>query len=290
MTGAVLEKENIALPEDDLHQYLHEIRIYPLLTAQEELELAKGCAAGDGEAIRAMVNSNLRLVVSIAREYTGRGVPLPDLIQEGSIGLLIAAQKFDYTLQYRFSTYATKWIRQSISRYILGHAGVIRVPRQTMERMRKLLAIRSALSQESGGEPTLEELAQQSGESVEKVRQLLELLPEVCSLDAPTGENEEGTLQMLLEDIHAPQPQEELVRRELKMMLDSLMDTLTDRQKQVLRLRFGMEDDTCWSLQKICWVFPGSGPVRSSGRRSISCTKTVRLWAWRISCNDGIYI
>jgi len=251
MTGAVLEKENIALPEDDLHQYLHEIRIYPLLTAQEELELAKGCAAGDGEAIRAMVNSNLRLVVSIAREYTGRGVPLPDLIQEGSIGLLIAAQKFDYTLQYRFSTYATKWIRQSISRYILGHAGVIRVPRQTMERMRKLLAIRSALSQESGEEPTLEELAKQSGESVEKVRQLLELLPEVCSLDAPTGENEEGTLQMLLEDIHAPQPQEELVRRELKMMLDSLMDTLTDRQKQVLRLRFGMEDGNCYSLEKV---------------------------------------
>ena len=251
MTGAVLEKENIALPEDDLHQYLHEIRIYPLLTAQEELELAKGCAAGDGEAIRTMVNSNLRLVVSIAREYTGRGVPLPDLIQEGSIGLLIAAQKFDYTLQYRFSTYATKWIRQSISRYILGHAGVIRVPRQTMERMRKLLAIRSALSQESGEEPTLEELAQQSGESVEKVRQLLELLPEVCSLDAPTGENEEGTLQMLLEDIHAPQPQEELVRRELKLMLDSLMDTLTDRQKQVLRLRFGMEDGNCYSLEKV---------------------------------------
>ena len=251
MTGAVLEKENIALPEDDLHQYLHEIRIYPLLTAQEELELAKGCAAGDDEAIRAMVNSNLRLVVSIAREYTGRGVPLPDLIQEGSIGLLIAAQKFDYTLQYRFSTYATKWIRQSISRYILGHAGVIRVPRQTMERMRKLLAIRSALSQESGEEPTLEELAQQSGESVEKVRQLLELLPEVCSLDAPTGENEEGTLQMLLEDVHAPQPQEELVRRELKLMLDSLMDTLTDRQKQVLRLRFGMEDGNCYSLEKV---------------------------------------
>lgn len=251
MTGAVLEKQNTALPEDDLHQYLREIRVFPLLTAQEELELAKGCAAGDDEAIRAMVNSNLRLVVSIAREYAGRGVPLPDLIQEGSIGLLIAAQKFDYTLQYRFSTYATKWIRQSISRYILNHAGVIRVPRQTMERMRKLLAIRSAMSQESGIEPTLEELAQQSGETEEKVRQLLELLPEICSLDAPTGENEDGTLQMLLEDIHAPQPQEELVRRELKKLLDSLMDTLTDRQKQVIRLRFGMEDGNCYSLEKV---------------------------------------
>lgn len=251
MTETVLEKENSATSEDDLQQYLHEIRVFPLLTAQEELELAKGCAAGDDEAIRTMVNSNLRLVVSIAREYTGRGVPLPDLIQEGSIGLLIAAQKFDYTLQFRFSTYATKWIRQCISRYILNHAGVIRVPRQTMERMRKILAIRSAMSQESGVEPTMEELAGQSGETVEKVRQLLELLPEICSLDAPTGENEDGTLQMLLEDVHAPQPQEELVRRELKKMLDSLMDTLTERQKQVLRLRFGMEDGNCYSLEKV---------------------------------------
>ena len=251
MTETVLEKENTAASEDDLRQYLHEIRIFPLLTAQEELELAKGCAAGDDEAIRTMVNSNLRLVVSIAREYTGRGVPLPDLIQEGSIGLLIAAQKFDYTLQYRFSTYATKWIRQCISRYILNHAGVIRVPRQTMERMRKLLAIRSAMSQESGVEPTMEELARQSGETVEKVRQLLDLLPEICSLDAPTGENEDGTLQMLLEDVHAPQPQEALVRRELKKMLDGLMSTLTQRQQQVLRLRFGMVDGNCYSLEKI---------------------------------------
>ena len=251
MTETVLEKENTLTSEDDLRQYLHEIRVFPLLTAQEELELAKGCAAGDAEAIRAMVNSNLRLVVAIAREYTGRGVPLPDLIQEGSIGLLIAAQKFDYTLQYRFSTYATKWIRQCITRYILNHAGVIRVPRQTMERMRKLLAIRSAMSQESGAEPTIEELAQQSGETVEKVRQLLELLPDICSLDAPTGENEDGTLQMLLEDVHAPQPQEALVRRELKKLLDNLMQTLTQRQQQVLRLRFGMEDGNCYSLEKV---------------------------------------
>ena len=251
MTQALLEKENTAVSEDDLHQYLHEIRVFPLLTAEEELALAKRCAEGDGEAIRTMVNSNLRLVVSIAREYTGRGVPLPDLIQEGSIGLLIAAQKFDYTLQFRFSTYATKWIRQSISRYILNHAGIIRVPRQTMERMRKLLAIRSALRQETGEDPALEELAQHSGESVEKVRQLLDLLPEICSLDAPTGENEDGTLQMLLEDIHAPQPQEELIRRELKTLMDTLLDTLTERQKQVLRLRFGMEDGNCYSLEQV---------------------------------------
>ena len=249
MTETVLEKENMVTAEDDLHQYLRQIRGYPLLTAQQELDLAKRCAEGDDEAARTLVNSNLRLVVSIAREYTGRGVPLPDLIQEGSIGLLIAAQKFDYTLQFRFSTYATKWIRQSISRYILNNAGVIRVPRQTMERIRKILAIRSAMTQETGLPPTTQELAAQCGETEEKLMELLDLLPEICSLDAPAGENEEGTLQMFLEDIHAPQPLEDLVRRELKSLLASLMDTLTDRQRQVLRLRFGMEDGNYYSLE-----------------------------------------
>ena len=251
MTETVLEKENMVTAEDDLHQYLRQIRGYPLLTAQQELDLAKRCAEGDDEAARTLVNSNLRLVVSIAREYTGRGVPLPDLIQEGSIGLLIAAQKFDYTLQFRFSTYATKWIRQSISRYILNNAGVIRVPRQTMERIRKILAIRSAMTQETGLPPTTRELAAQCGETEEKLMELLDLLPEICSLDAPAGENEEGTLQMFLEDIHAPQPLEDLVRRELKSLLASLMDTLTDRQRQVLRLRFGMEDGNYYSLEKV---------------------------------------
>lgn len=253
MTGAILEKENtpISCGEEDLHQYMREIRNYPLLTPKQELEIAKSCAQGDEDAVRTMVNSNLRLVVSVAREYVGRGVPLPDLIQEGSIGLLIAAQKFDYTMQCRFSTYATKWIRQSISRYILNHAGIIRVPRQTMERMRKLLAVKAALLQESGQEPDAEEIARRSGETVAKVQELLELVPEICSLDAPMGENEEGALQLLLEDVHAPQPQEELVRRELKQAIDALLDTLNERQRQILRLRFGMVDGTCHTLDSI---------------------------------------
>lgn len=253
MTVGLAEKEHIPQPEaeDDIRHYMRQIRQYPLLTAEQERTLAMACAQGDPDAIRALVNSNLRLVVSVAREYAGRGVPLLDLIQEGSIGLLVAARKFDYTRNTRFSTYASKWIRQGVSRCILNHAGVIRVPMHTMEKMRKLLSARSAYIQETNEEPTPEELAQRCGIEPDKVVSLLELVPQVCSLDAPTGENEEGTLQMLLEDVHAPQPQEELVRRELEMTLDSLMQQLTPRQQQVLRLRFGMDDGAVMSLQQI---------------------------------------
>lgn len=251
MTATVLEKQNSVPMEDDMGQYLREIGRFPLLTPEQEVEIAKGCAAGDPSAIRTMVNSNLRLVVSIAREYIGRGIPLPDLIQEGSIGLLIAAQKFDYTMQCRFSTYATKWIRQSITRYLLNHAGVIRVPRQTMEKMRKVLAVKAKLLQQSGQDPTVEEIAEQCGETPEKVKKLLELVPEICSLDAPAGENDESALQMLLEDIHAPQPQEELVRREMTRILNEMLSVLEPRQQQVLRLRYGMEDGVCHTLSQI---------------------------------------
>lgn len=251
MTATVLQKQNSAPMEEDMRQYLREIGNFPLLTPEQELEIAKGCANGDADAIRSMVNSNLRLVVSIAREYIGRGIPLPDLIQEGSIGLLIAAQKFDYTMQCRFSTYATKWIRQSITRYLLNHAGVIRVPRQTMEKMRKVLAVKAKLLQESGQDPTVEEIAQRCEETPDKVKKLLELVPEICSLDAPAGENDESTLQMLLEDVHAPQPQEELVRRELTRILDEMLSVLEPRQQQVLRLRYGMEDGICHTLSQI---------------------------------------
>ncbi|MBQ3252865.1 MAG: RNA polymerase sigma factor RpoD/SigA [Oscillospiraceae bacterium] len=253
MTQGLLEKENIPQPgaEDDIGHYMHQIRQYPLLTPQQERSLAMACARGDEDAIRTMVNSNLRLVVSVAREYVGRGVPLLDLIQEGSIGLLVAARKFDYTRNTRFSTYASKWIRQGVSRCILNHAGVIRVPMHTMEKMRKLLAVRSALLQENCQEPTPQELSQKSGIEADKVEKLLELLPQICSLDAPAGENDDSTLQMLLEDLHAPQPQEELVRRELKHTVDRLLQQLTPRQQEVLRLRFGMDDGVAMSLQQV---------------------------------------
>ncbi len=250
MTAVISKETAVSAGENDVAVYLRQIRSYPMLTPEQERQLAMDCARGDEDAIRKMVNSNLRLVVSIAREYMGRGVPLMDLIQEGSIGLLTAAKKFDYTQNCRFSTYASQWIRQGISRSILNHAGLIRVPRQTMERMRKLLAAMAAMQQE-GLEPDAKALSARTGIEEKKVPELLDLLPQVCSLDAPAGDPEHDTLQTLLEDIHAPQPQEELVRRELKHTMDTLLGMLEQRQQQVLRLHFGMEDDTCHSLEEI---------------------------------------
>ena len=250
----LLEKQTelpVSAGEDDVRLFLREIREFPRLTLEQERELARRCAEGDEDAIRHMVSSNLRLVVSIAREYAGRGVALLDLIQEGSIGLLVAARKFDYTLEYRFSTYATKWIRQGVTRCLLNHAGLIRVPLHTAERMRKVDVTRASLRQETGEEPTEAQIARASGLSESKVKELISLMPEVCSLDIPTGEGEEGSLHTLLEDIQAPQPYEELVRRELEHNIGVLLSTLNDRQRQILRLHYGMEDGTCHSLEEI---------------------------------------
>ena len=243
MTETTEKDTAIPVPrdEDDIRQYLREIRQIPRLTPEEERELARRCAQGDEEAIRKMVNANLRLVVSVAKEYSGRGVPLMDLIQEGSIGLLAAARKFDYTRDLRFSTYATKWIRQGVTRCLLNHAGAIRVPVHTAERMR----------QEQGTEPTAEEIAARVDMPREKVAQLLQLSPDVCSLDVPVGDEDKSSFGNLLEDLEAPQPQEELVRKELNDAIDRLLSNLTGRQQTILRLHFGMEDGVCHSLEEI---------------------------------------
>lgn len=237
--------------ESSLQQYLQEVRQFPLLHPEEERELAIRCTQGDLDAMRQMVNCNLRLVVSIAREYQGKGVPLMDLIQEGNIGLLIAVQKFDYQREVRFSTYATKWIRQGITRCLMNHAGIIRVPAHTSERMRRVMAARNQYRQETGEEPSLEQLSQATQLPAARVAQLLKLIPETCSLDAPTGEETEGTLGQLLADPNAQKPESELVREQLSQALSRLLDGLTPRQQQILRLHYGLEDDTCHSLEEI---------------------------------------
>lgn len=253
MTETTEKDTAIPVPrdEDDIRQYLREIRQIPRLTPEEERELARRCAQGDEEAIRKMVNANLRLVVSVAKEYSGRGVPLMDLIQEGSIGLLAAARKFDYTRDLRFSTYATKWIRQGVTRCLLNHAGAIRVPVHTAERMRKIQAAQAVLRQEQGTEPTAEEIAARVDMPREKVAELLQLSPDVCSLDVPVGDEDKSSFGNLLEDLEAPQPQEELVRKELNDAIDRLLSNLTQRQRTILRLHFGMEDGVCHSLEEI---------------------------------------
>ena len=241
--------EEITAGEDDVRSYLRQIRRFPRLTPEQERDLARRCAAGDEDAIRRMVDCNLRLVVSVAREYAGRGVPMMDLIQEGSIGLLAAAKKFDYTRDYRFSTYATKWIRQGVTRCLMNH-GLIRVPVHTAEKIRKLQTTRSALLQEKGTEPTIEELALACDMTAEKADQLLRLDPEVCSLDAPAGE-EDGTLGLLLENVQAEQPYESVVREELSCLLEALMSALNERQRYIVQLRYGMTDGTCYSLEQV---------------------------------------
>jgi len=253
MSAALLEKKIAPIPtgEDDIALYLAMIRQFPRLSPEEERELARRCADGDEEAIRAMVCANLRLVVAVAREYTGRGISLLDLIQEGSIGLLTAARKFDHTMDFRFSTYATKWIRQGISRCLINHGSLIRIPAHTAEKIRIVLQTRKTLHQELEREPVDAEIAERSGIPVKKVTEYLNLIPEICSLDAPAGEEEDSTLQQLLEDLQAPQPYEELVRRELKATLESMLATLSERQQQVLRLHYGMLDGNCYSFESI---------------------------------------
>lgn len=253
MTQSVDTEKNLPVSsgEDDMSQFLREIRQYPRLTPEEEKTLARRCAAGDEEAIRQMVNSNLRLVVSIAREYAGRGVALLDLIQEGSIGLLTAARKFDYTMDCRFSTYATKWIRQGVTRCLINHGSPIRVPLHTAEKMRAVAAAKNALTQETGQEPTTAQVARRCGLPEQRVKELMLLTPDVCSLDVPTGEGDDGVLGNLVEDSLSPQPYQELVRQELENAIVQLLSTLNPRQQQVLRLHFGMEDGVCHSLEEI---------------------------------------
>ena len=220
------------------------------LTAQQERQLAMLCTQGDEEAIKRLVSANLPLVVSVAKDYIDSCVPLMDLIQEGSIGLLIAARKFDYTMEIRFSTYATKAIRHCIARYIRSQGNMIRVPDHTYYKIQQVLAAKEQLRQETGEDPGLTEIAEKLQMEESKVEKLLQLWPETFSLDA-TLQGDDNTLHTFLEDEQAPQPQQLLVRAELRRTMDALLSQLNQRQQQVLRLHFGMEDGVCHSLDEI---------------------------------------
>jgi RNA polymerase primary sigma factor len=248
MSSLLANKPNVT-NEEDVRQYLDEIRSVPRLTEQQERELAMRCAQGDEEAIRHMVSANLRLVVSIARRYYNGAVPLPDLIQEGAIGLITAAKKFDYTLDYRFSTYASKWIRQGVIRCAINNENPVRVPAHTAAWIRKVVQAQNALRLELEREPDVGEIAGYCQLSQERTAQLLQLQPQLISLDAPAGE--EDAIGSLVEDVRSPEPQQAVIRQEMMRLLEGLLSQLPERQQRVLRLHFGIEDGKCHSFEEI---------------------------------------
>lgn len=248
MTYTPVQQSSAAAGEENIAIFLQEIRAYPRLTEQEELELARRCAAGDEDAVRAMVNANLRLVVSIAKRYYNGTVPLLDLIQEGAIGLLAAARKFDFLRQVRFSTYAAPWIRQAVLRYALNNDDPIRIPTYTAEQIRRVVATREELAQQLGREPETAEIAAQCQLSEDKVLQLLLLQRRTFSLEDQSWEDEADPG---IEDLQAPQPLETLVREEMEHTLEQLLSMLTERQQQILRLHFGLDGGKSHSLDQI---------------------------------------
>lgn len=248
MTYTPVQDPPAAAGEENIAIFLQEIRAYPRLTEQEELELARRCAAGDEEAVRAMVSANLRLVVSIAKRYYNGAVPLLDLIQEGAIGLLTAARKFDFTRQVRFSTYAAQWIRQGVLRYAMNNGDPIRVPAHTADLMRRVNGARDELTQQLQREPELSQIAAQVQLPEDKVHQLLQMQRKTFSLEAQYWEEE---TEPGIEDLEAPQPLEELVREELVRTLEELLSKLTERQQQILRLHFGLDGGKSRSLEEI---------------------------------------
>ncbi|AAM24949.1 DNA-directed RNA polymerase sigma subunits (sigma70/sigma32) [Caldanaerobacter subterraneus subsp. tengcongensis MB4] len=251
-----LNLDDLSLPEgvsidDPVRMYLKEIGKIPLLTPEEEIELAKRIEQGDEEAKKRLIEANLRLVVSIAKRYVGRGMLFLDLIQEGNLGLLKAVEKFDYRKGYKFSTYATWWIRQAITRAIADQARTIRIPVHMVETINKLIRVQRQLLQELGREPTPEELAKEMGMPEEKVREILKIAQEPVSLETPIGEEEDSHLGDFIPDEDAPAPAEAAAYTMLKEQLMDVLDTLTPREEKVLRLRFGLDDGRARTLEEV---------------------------------------
>ena len=244
-----VEKIDLSVPdgvsiEDPVRMYLKEIGKVPLLSAEEEIELAKRMELGDQEAKKRLAEANLRLVVSIAKRYVGRGMLFLDLIQEGNLGLIKAVEKFDYRKGYKFSTYATWWIRQAITRAIADQARTIRIPVHMVETINKLIRVSRQLLQELGREPSPEEIAAEMNMPVERVREILKISQEPVSLETPIGEEEDSHLGDFIQDDNVPVPADAAAFTLLKEQLEEVLGTLTEREQKVLTLRFGLEDGT----------------------------------------------
>ena len=242
--------EGVAI-DDPVRMYLKEIGKVPLLTAEEEIELAKRIEEGDEEARRKLSEANLRLVVSIAKRYVGRGMLFLDLIQEGNLGLIKAVEKFDYRKGYKFSTYATWWIRQAITRAIADQARTIRIPVHMVETINKLIRVSRQLLQEYGREPTPEEIAEEMDIPEDKVREIIKIAQEPVSLETPIGEEEDSHLGDFIPDDDAPAPADAAAFTLLKEQLMSVLSTLTPREEKVLKLRFGLEDGRARTLEEV---------------------------------------
>ncbi|MGN1098533.1 MAG: RNA polymerase sigma factor RpoD [Clostridia bacterium] len=252
--------ENLTIPDsisvdDHVRMYLKEIGKVPLLSPQEELYYAERMANGDVEAKNKLTEANLRLVVSIAKRYVGRGMLFLDLIQEGNLGLIKAVEKFDYTKGYKFSTYATWWIRQAITRAIADQARTIRIPVHMVETINKLVRVSRQLLQELGREPTAEEISKEMNMSVDKVREIMKVAQEPVSLETPIGEEEDSHLGDFIPDDDAPAPSEAASFMLLKEQLMDVLGTLAPREEKVLRLRFGLEDGRARTLEEVGAAF-----------------------------------
>jgi RNA polymerase primary sigma factor len=252
--------EDLSLPpgvetNDPVRMYLKEIGRTPLLTPEEEVELARRIQQGDEEARKRLTEANLRLVVSIARRYVGRGMLFLDLIQEGNLGLMKAVEKFDFTKGFKFSTYATWWIRQAITRAIADQARTIRIPVHMVETINKLLRVSRQLLQELGREPTPEEIAERMDMPVERVLEIQKISQEPVSMETPIGEESDSHLGDFIEDPDAHAPEDVAAYEMLKEQMEDILDTLTDREESVLRLRFGLDDGKTRTLEEVGKVF-----------------------------------
>ena len=251
-----LDKIDLSVPEgvsieDPVRMYLKEIGKVSLLSADEEIELAKRMEKGDEAAKKCLAEANLRLVVSIAKRYVGRGMLFLDLIQEGNLGLIKAVEKFDYRKGYKFSTYATWWIRQAITRAIADQARTIRIPVHMVETINKLIRVSRQLLQELGREPTPEEIAEEMDMPVDRVREILKISQEPVSLETPIGEEEDSHLGDFIQDDNVPVPADAAAFTLLKEQLVEVLSTLTDREQKVLRLRFGLDDGRARTLEEV---------------------------------------